>query len=159
MAALADEVTSRLPTQVLAELTSGTPGATTVDTAKLALAVADATAAMEVHACVTYDGTNSRHVAYGVRGVLLFLASYKGEDKAVWERLKAWEDSLFALRKVERHDRIIPKSSSRLTPTEEAPGATIERPLTDPETFWRDVLPAQQPAASRRGGFPPSGTP
>ena len=78
--ALADDVTNRLSSTRLTQLTNPeSPGSASVDTGRLGYAVADAEAEFSTVVGVVYDSDNARHTAIGVQLVLLFLRRVLGE--------------------------------------------------------------------------------
>ncbi len=142
--ALATRVQNRVRTQLLIELTNpNDKTATTVETTVLGYAVTDTAADFETYAGVAYDDTDARHVAEAVRGVVVRLEVNAGRAKA--ERLTEWQDRMDRMFRL-RHgnDRIMPQSSSRLTPQTEAPSGEV-RPWFDLEETFNDLIPNESP--------------
>ena len=139
---LLSEVTTRVPTQTLVDLTrQKNTDATTVDTALLALACADVTAEFSVYANQVLDLTDARHVPVAVAGVLTTLREWlpakpEGTDK---DR-ERWIERCRSLARVTSRDRIQITSSSELTPSEEVTGTESVRPYFDREQM-RDFIP------------------
>lgn len=152
--ALATHVTNRVTTQRLAQLTSDT--GTTIDTAVLGYAVDDAIADIEMEGAVAYDDDDAVHRMMGVQGVVLYLLTYKVEVNA-FERLEKWQDRLHnKLRLQGQANRVMPKSTSELTPTDEAASGEIVRPRLETRGAYGDgLIPNQgrdRGRRSRRGG-------
>jgi hypothetical protein len=124
--ALADDVQNRVKTATLVQLTNPNDvTATTVDTTQLGYAVADAEAEFTIETGLSYDTTIAGHVLAGVSGVLYYLHSYAGMERANVEGLRTrWEN---ALRKVAstlgNERRIMPTTSSVLDPSDETQDA------------------------------------
>lgn len=151
---LTTEVQNRYRTQFLIELTNPNDrGATTVNLAALQEASDDVEADLEVHAGTAYDNNDARHVSAAVRGVVKRLQVYQG--KAPDRDITNWQQSLRdGLRLVTGNNRVRPRSSSNLTPAEEAPGGQIVRPFFDPETAFGDLIPGTiQADVTRPGGL------
>lgn len=140
--ALTDRVQARLPTELLAQLTQkDSRQPSTIDTTVLGLACTDVEADIETFAGVAYDNDDERHVAFAIRGVLLHLRVYQGRTEGAYERLRDWQRSLDEnLRLVTGNNRIRLKSSSDLTPSDEAVDGAIVRPYFD-ERVIDDVVP------------------
>jgi len=108
--ALSDELTNRLSTQKLVDLTNpDTTGATTVDTTRRDAAIADVEGEFRTIAGVVYDNTDNRHVKIAVKGVVLYLRSYAKNAKVNFD---GFEKELKALRKVTANNRLLPKTNS-----------------------------------------------
>lgn len=130
--ALSDEVTARFSTARLTALTrQDDQTSSTIDTTILGFVCDDVEAEIEVRCGVVYDGTDARHVAYAVRGVLALLnqrAGTQGSQEA-WD---AWTESLRSLGRVTGQDRIFPETDSPLDPTSDDEGrATPPKPYFD----------------------------
>jgi len=118
--ALADEVTNRLSTARLVQLTNSDGELqTTVNTTRLALAVTDAQATFELEAGDTYDNNNPVHVRLCFSGVISILQEYGGNggEFAVAHR-KNWEQGLATLR--QRLGGFAVSSSNLVIETEQA---------------------------------------
>lgn len=128
--ALSDEVTSRLSSRRLIELTNpDTPGATTVDSTRLGLACTDTQADFEIHAGTAYDGTKATHVATAIDGVIYHL-SKSGDARVQAEVDKRWLARLDALSLVTGRNRIAPSTTSEVVPVSEViEGATARADL------------------------------
>lgn len=140
--ALADEVTARYSTQRLVELTNADDKtATTVDTTVLGYAVTDATGEFETRVGVTYDNSNSKHVAVAVQGVLYYLRLYMGvENDALRQSEAKWREGMTALGRVTARDRILPQTKSVLSPSAEQQNSEVVRPDMDRE-HWDNFVP------------------
>ncbi len=100
-----------------------------------------------------YDNTDARHVSAAIEGIEVKLQVYKG-DSPSRQRHKDWQSMLEnKLRLVTNNNRILPKSSSRLTPAEEAPGGLQVRPSFDGEESFEDLIPGQSPRIDEHGRF------
>jgi len=78
--ALSDDVTSRISSQRLIELTNdGDPTATTIDTTILGLASTDVAAEFELLSSEVYDNSNPVHLAIAVDAVMAKLYQYQGK--------------------------------------------------------------------------------
>lgn len=130
--ALIDEVTARYTTARLTALTRQDDTTTaTVDTTVLGNACDDVEAEIEVRCGVAYDGTDARHVAYAVRGVIALLNYRAGTQgsQAGWD---GWTESLRSLGRVTGQDRLTPETDSPLEPTADDDGrSTPVRPYFD----------------------------
>ena len=142
--ALSDEVTARYASARLIQLTNpGDQTATTVDTTFLGKAATDVEADFEIIAGVAYDNSEARHVSVGVEGVIAKL--YQRGEAAGGDadaRHSAYLDRLAQLAKVTGRNRIIPTTSSVLTPTSER---TTTSEVVPPEFDWPnfdDLIPA-----------------
>ena len=139
---LSTEVIARYPTGRLRQLTNqGDQSATTTDTTVLGLAATDVQADFEIVAGIVYDGTEARHVSVAVEGVIAKLrvrseAAGGGADTSH----DRYIERLQGLAKVTGRDRIIPKTSSILTPTSEQLESETVRPSFDHPNF-DDVIP------------------
>lgn len=153
MATLEADFQARYSSTLAVKLTNpDAEGATTVDSTRLTNAATDVKADIQVLCGVTYDSTDARHVAAAVEGVRLRLLAYKGDTEAGRE-LAAWQERVKgSLGLVTGRDRVMPKTSSELTPSSERTitGETV-RPDFDRENLW-DYTPVQQPTA-RPDGF------
>jgi len=94
--ALEDKVIVRLSANRLLQLTNpDVPGATARDDDRLEAACADAESYFEIETQVVYDDTNPRHVAYAVRGAVLFLEKYLGApDDIIESKIRQWRDDM-----------------------------------------------------------------
>lgn len=141
MATLEADVKARVPNQTLVELTRSDPSATTIDDTILSNAVVDVQADFKTYGGITYDAANAQHVSEAIMGVCYRLLAFKFEANGT-ARYGEWQERIHkTLRIVTAQDRIMPKSSSRLTPATEAPGGTVERPLFDVEERFADLIP------------------
>ncbi len=149
--ALIDEVKSRIPTQKLAELTNlNDISVKAIDDPRLQLAVDDAEAEFKVRVGVVYDNDDARHKNFAIIGVVRILQLDKLESTAI-KNYEDWHKALERLRLVTGNDRIKPKSSSKKTPSEEAPNGVIVRPLFDVNDGFTDIIPEQRSGVTRRG--------
>lgn len=140
--ALIDRVKARVPAEILKQLTQKDDRQpSTIDDTVLGLAIDDVVADFAVYSGVTYDNDDARHVAFAVPGVLHRLRFNQGRTKDATEKLEGWWRSLDEhLRLVTGNDRLHFKSTSALTPSEEAPNGATVRPYFD-ERVTDDVVP------------------
>lgn len=142
--ALWDEVTTRYAAQELIELTrSGRDNtATTVDTTVGNAAATDIQAYFEILAGVVYDGTDARHVMVAVEGVVTLLRMrQKNAQTAHKNYFEKWKDDLRDLGKVTGRNRVVPKSTSLYTVTDEVPsGLEVDMPFGTRR--MDDIIPA-----------------
>jgi len=121
--ALTDEIAARFTNQKLVELTQlDNTSATTVDSTKLAQAASDAKNEFQRVTGLAYDETDSTHHTVGWLGVVYYLLLYGGRSSG--ESLKEWEarwrSALESFRSVSGDDRILPVSTSGLSPSRES---------------------------------------
>lgn len=137
---LATHVQNRIQTQLLVELTNPNDrSATTVNATVLGYAVDDVSADLQIYAGVAYVDTDARHVAAAVRGVLLYLRQYAGRATGIYDEIDRWHKMLTEdLRAVAGNNRLLPRTTSVLDPTDETVNA---RPAFDPEAAWTDLVP------------------
>lgn len=136
--ALADEVEARVGTKRLLELTNPSArGATTIDAARIAAAVADAGAEFEVETGLALDESIPAHVAVAWVGVLYYLVSYSSGSDGDANKLKArWERGLRKIAHGLGADRIVdPEVSNNVV----IPTTTNTRHPEDDRAAWRDV--------------------
>ena len=138
--ALIDEVKGRISEGLLRELTNqGDTSATAINDTTLAYAVSDAEAEFLVETGIALDSTNARHTAIGVVGVIYYLYSYSGLQSETTQRQhQLWERGLLKIDSTEGAGRrIMPDSTSTLSPTAEQIGARPDmgRPR------WSDYVP------------------
>jgi hypothetical protein len=136
---LADDFKNRFSSERQITLTNpDKPEATTVDAARLALAVTDVQADFEIYAGVVYSDSEPRHVSVGVEGVMLkLMARMAGVDPDSIR--KSWLDRLESLAKVTGRNRIVPTTDSILTPSSEQIGTDEIRPDLDREHFGQFI--------------------
>jgi len=143
MAALTTEATNRFGAQYLINLTNPfNTSETTVDATRLANAAADAQGRFEVVVGVAYDEDNARHTQAGVTGVHCFLLKRSGKTGAAVEQVCGeFEQNLNDLALSEgAFARIVPDSSSDLTPSVEVQDGETVRPDFDGNEF-DDTIP------------------
>jgi len=140
--ALVDEVTSRYPAARLKQLTNpNNQAASTVNATILALAATDVEGEFPMYCAVTYDGTDARHVAVAVEGVIAKLAMRSEAAGDGANKLHdQWIDRMKALARVTGRNRIKPRTLSPLTPSDEQEDAETVRPDTDRPNF-EDLIP------------------
>lgn len=132
---LADEFKNRVSLTRQVTLTNpDKPEAVSVDSARLALAVADVQADFEIYCGTVYSDTDARHVSTGVEGVefKLMMRMVGADPDAI---RKAWLDRLRSLALVTGRNRIVPTTDSVLTPSSEQVGTEEVRPDFDREHF------------------------
>ncbi len=146
MATLIADVQARYPEQMLVELTNrrdtDTSTLDTSGTGVLQTACDDVQSGdFPIYVQTTYDATDRRHVAVAVAGVLAKLKVWarEGADggQGEWDR---WVTRAQALSRVSGRDRILPVTTSELTPTPEVDGDEVVRPGFDQGDF-DDVRP------------------
>jgi hypothetical protein len=134
--ALSDRVIARYSTQFLANITNPqkSTGAT-YDNTKLQAACTDVQAEFTMIG-LTYTDTTETHVAVAVEGVIALLRKRNGAIDGLQE-WETWIGSrLERLRLVTSNDRILPSSSSKLTPSDENPSSSpTARPAFDSSHF------------------------
>lgn len=146
--ALSDRVTARLSTKRLVALTNpDAPHSTnTVDSDRLAAACSDAEAEFEAVVGAEYDDSDSRHHAVAVMAVEWKLLGYSGTKDEAWARAR--EEFLAAAERLAKtrggRARILPQTTSELTPSQEVPSGVEVRP-----DFDRTNLAGQQLRAPR----------
>jgi hypothetical protein len=142
--ALSSQVTTRYSEQFLRSLTNPDASeASSNDSARLALACTDTEAQFEILTGAEYDDTDARHVSVGVEGVILALRERGGTSgigDAVVSARARWEERCRALGRVTARNRMLPRTSSELTPSEEVTGTSEVRPDFDRENFGDYVL-------------------
>jgi len=150
---LVDEVTSRVPSQILISLTRPKDETATqsVDTTRLGIACSDAEAEVASYVGVTWADYSSdrRFIRLAVEWVLLILREDQdlggaGNEKLAAEREKL-EKRAQALAKVTSRDRILPETSSELTIEPEVE-AGEERGPAFTERFWERYRPEPRQA-------------
>lgn len=138
MSALGSAVATRYSEQTLTDLTrQKDTDQTTHDATVLEAAVTDVTSAFEVYAGIVFDSTDAAQVMFGVQGVIACLKTWARDSgdagKSEWD---AWTEKMERLGKVRGRDRIVPSSTSTLTPTPENPdGSDDARPAFDDGHF------------------------
>jgi hypothetical protein len=132
---LSTEVQARYPSQLLVNITNPMETtATTVNTTTLNAAATDVEADFEIVAGVEYDGTDARHVAVAVEGVIAKLLRRTGTSQYE-EREKDYNFRLRDLAKVTGRDRITPESDSEVSPAVDSPSGVEVKPAFDNEIF------------------------
>ena len=133
---LISNVTSRYSNARISSLTNpdqvGGTGA--IDTVRLEAAVADVEADFEVHCGVAYDDDNAIHVSVCVQGVVLKLEQYlaNADPSALQDR---WAEMLKNAAKVLGRNRVMPTTTSNLTPTAPTSADGVVRPTFDNSRF------------------------
>lgn len=133
--ALIDEVQARYSMERLLELTNpDARTATTVNTTRLAYAVADAEAEFASTVGTAFDSSDAQHVALGCQGVLVYLMQYQGLVGDEYGKLRTdWKDQLQRLRKTSGANAwAAPQTTSNLNPTREDADQT---PPFDPDNL------------------------
>jgi len=145
--ALVDEVTARVPSQVLIELTNPRDSdETAADATKLAQAATSVQTRFAIYAEEAYSSSNDYHVELCVHGVVGLLQMW---GSASWSSAKKfWEwfrEECERYKAIGPRARIVPTTNSPYTPSNEEWDATEPiRPWSDDREFY-DIL-------SRRGG-------
>jgi len=140
--ALTDEVTTRLSTERLVALTNPdnvtsiiAPGA------RLTAAGADTEAEFRYYTGVIYDNSNALHVALAVDGVVIFLQKFM-DNENINEAYQDWIRRLERFRISEGgNQRILPDSTSELTPADERPDSAEVRPHFDVHESFESIRP------------------
>ncbi len=138
--ALIDEVKGRISEGLLRELTNqGDTTATGINDTVLAYAVTDAEGEFLVETGLALDSSSAKHVAAGVVGVIYYLYSYSGLQTETADRQRQrWERLMLKIDSTEGGGRrIMPDTTSTLTPTAERVGA---RPDFE-RSRWGDYVP------------------
>lgn len=145
--ALSDDVQSRVPPQLLIELTNPRDDtATSIGSTLLTQAATSVTYRFQMYAQETYSSTNNYHVELAVHGVVGLLRLWGsgswGQSREFWEWFKT---ECEAYRDIGPRARITPTTNSPLTPSnEEWDSSDTIRPWSDDREFY-DITP-------RRGG-------
>jgi hypothetical protein len=127
------EFEDRVDEQRRRELTRTRSKATTVDTAKIDLAVTDASREFLAETGVEADDTDADHVAAMVEGIIFYLLRRKGHSAPGLEsQRREWSDWLDRVASVEGHNRPAPQTGSGLTTTTETSG---DKPAFDRSSF------------------------
>lgn len=145
--ALKTRVTTRYSADAILKISNPDAASASVnDDARLDLAVLDAEAEFEVMVGVVYDDTDAKHQMAAVQLVVLKLMEYGSVPSKVLEGQRDRVEKLLErLGEVTARDRVEPKSSSQLTPSDENPSSTEVRPAFD-DQFFVDLIPgAPQP--------------
>lgn len=149
--ALGTKWQTRVSSAVAISLTNpDSQGQTTVDTDRLAAAVADVGADFQTFAQQTYDDDNARHVAIACMGVTAYLQSYGAASVSDADRsLTRFREALRQLWRTTAAARRLPATNSPFTRTDEGTNRTTVRPDFDVENF--DGLIMDQPNRSLDG--------
>lgn len=131
-------VTARVPPKTLVQATNISPGASSVDAAKLTLASTDVAADFEVYAGIEFDASDEAQLSFAVRGVFLKLLAFKMESTALAAYDSYTESLETKLGQTRHRNRLKPKTTSKLEPTPEQDGA---RPHFDGESTFNDLIP------------------
>lgn len=145
MATLSTNAQTRWGANYLVQLSGADQAATgtTLDTTRIDAAGTDAEADIEIYCGVEYDGTDARHVAAGVEGVIAYLRSRApGASSEARSAVQTWRNVLKSgLATVTGRERITPDSTSEVTPSDENPDdRTDVRPPFDSRHFV-DIIP------------------
>jgi len=113
--ALADEITTRIPSQRLIQLTNEGGVAKTVNAAVLAAACSDAQGHLRRVIGITPDYTQDWQMSLLLQGVIAYLETYKGGDyPAASAKLDAFDKALFNSR---RRAAMVWETNSLLEPS------------------------------------------
>lgn len=152
--ALSDRVIARLSNADLVSLTNAGPptgaAATTVDATRLAAACSDAAELFEDVVGAAYDDTDASHYRAGVLAVHLVLLEYAGtQAEALALKREQFQDAADKLGLTRGgRARILPQTTSELTPSDETPDGVDVRPDFDRANLSGTFLRA--PHSSRR---------
>ncbi len=130
--AFVGELEQRLGNGRLIQLTNDrdTKGATTIDTVRQGHAIDDMKVDFKTYVQTVFDDTDDDHIRLGVRGVEIILQIYKGTAK-IGDLHKAWTEQLRAFSRIGPRARLIPETTSELTPADEVLSGEIKRPDSD----------------------------
>jgi len=139
---LSTDFQNRFPSNRLKQLTNpGNQAGSSVNTTLIDYAATDVEADFETYAGVEYDSADSRHVSVAVDGVLAKLYQRAETPGSKADGLHdAYIQRLRDLAKVTGRDRVVPKTTSVLTPTPERDGTETVRPDADRDDFG-DLVP------------------
>lgn len=127
-------VTARYSTQRLVSLTNpDDPTATALNTSHLQYACDDVEA-MFAYNGITYDDTDSRHVAVGVEGVVAILTDRMGSTDGT-PRTDRFKTSLTALRFATSNDAILAGTATYYQSTVPGQSGRVVRPPFDDTVF------------------------
>lgn len=144
---LSTHVQNRYSTQYLVELTNPQDrNATEINVTLLNNAFTDISSLFEVHAGVTYDDSDPRHIATAVEGIIALLMLRTGQTAAAG-RMGAWLDSVRALGEITGRNRVTPDSTTKMQPSEDDRLTSTPRPAFDDRRF--DAFLPSSPAAGR----------
>jgi hypothetical protein len=155
--AIAARVTSRVPNATLVGLTNAGPPAgaapSTVDATRLDVACADAAKLFEDVVGVPYDDTDASHHRPASLAVWFVLLSDSGtQADAIELKRKEWEDAGTKLAMTRGgRARILPQTTSELTPSDETPDGIEVRPDFDRQNLSCTFLRA--PRSRRTDGL------
>lgn len=151
MATLSADVQARFPAQLLIDLTNpGKTGQSSIDTGRLGEVINDVEGDFQDTVGVSYDSTKKNHVKTAVRGVVARLRRYVGHI-GVTDDFDNYMEALGRLALVTGRNRVMPKSTSELTPSSEKVSSNDEiRPDFDRE-FMGNVVPDERRAT--KGNF------
>lgn len=140
--ALIDRVQERFSVPLLVGLTNvETPGATTVNAVYLARLCDDAEAEFADRVGQAYDETIRSHVKCACMIVKMLACEYGAAADEAMETLRDRVEKLCeSVAQVRARDRISPKSSSDLTPSEEVTSSRTVEPKFDDSQF-EDLIP------------------
>lgn len=138
---LVSEVQARIPDQRLVELTNPDDrDATTPNPDRLTSAADDiANAWFPRYTGVAYDNTDAAHVAVAVEGVEALLVKRNGQTGArdIWND---WTSSASAWGQIQGRNRIVPITTSQMTPSKDNRLTSTPRPAFD-DRRWDNFLP------------------
>lgn len=127
-----EELEQRLGDGRLVQLTNDrdAKGATTIDTVRQDHAIDDMKVDFKTYVQTVFVDTNDDHIRLGVRGVEIILQIYKGTAK-ISDLHKTWTEQLKAFARIGPRARLIPETTSELTPADEITSGEIKRPDSD----------------------------
>lgn len=150
--ALIDEVTARIPTQRLINLTNPNDSdATSISNTPLINAIADMGAEFEVLSGTPFDDTDDKHISIGITGVVIHLQKWiQTFTEEVQTAYSLWRDMIEKYRITHgTAKRMLPKTNSQLSPTN--PDVTSDgrskAPMFDSGVF-EEMVP-NKPASAR----------
>lgn len=110
---LAAEVTARLSSQYLTQITNPqAAGITVPDTDRIADACTDVEATFEIRGAGVFDATDAKHIAVAINGVVGTLLTWTGHSsEEAKSRLERFEDGLKMLRRVQHADKVSPTTA------------------------------------------------
>jgi len=150
------EVKARLRTSSLVQLSDiGDTNQTTEDDTLLGLVLTDIESAFESEVGVAFDVDNARHLAAAMRGVILLLRLYKFDTEDAGKQYDFWMNRLAKDRiRYGANARIVPKTTSLLTPATEADAGEVRRPDFDPNASFGGIAPSLRGGARGRNDIP-----
>jgi hypothetical protein len=146
--ALIDRVTERITNDLLVKLTNpDAPAEITVNTTYLQQTCDDVEdGEFEAYMGEDYDEAVAVHILAAVLLVRLRLIEQGAAPNIAFEKLRAAaEKRIEKYKNIRARDRVVPQSTSQLTPSEEVRAGETRRPEFDNE-FFTEIIPEDQGA-------------